>query len=110
MRNPTAFTIVEVLVALIVFTVAALGSAGTLSVAFRTNQTVIARRLALNALQSQASAMTDVPCASISAGGSVSNGVALSWTADVADSLARVVLAAEFRGTHTTLRTEFKCL
>jgi Tfp pilus assembly protein PilV len=104
-----AVSIVEVIVALTVFSVAALGSAATLAVSVRAQRNAAARREALSALQSQSEVLGSVPCALLTGGHRVVNGVAVQWTTALSDSLARVVLSASHHGTRTSLRAEVAC-
>lgn len=104
-----AVSIVEVIVALTVFSVAAIGSAAALAVSLRAQRNAAARREALSALESQSESLAAVPCALLADGNRVVGGVAVRWTVALSDSLARVTLLAMHRGTRTVLRTEVAC-
>jgi Tfp pilus assembly protein PilV len=104
-----AVSIVEVIVALTVFSVAALGSAAALTVSVRAQRNAAARREALSALQSQEEVLALVPCALLTGGQRGVNAVTVQWTVTLSDSLARVALSASHRGTRTSLRAEVVC-
>jgi prepilin-type N-terminal cleavage/methylation domain-containing protein len=109
MRNREAFSIVEVLVALVVFSVAALGSAAALGWSARLQRDAVARRDAVRALEARLVALTTAPCDSVAGGPVVVNGVVVQSAVTRTDSLITVVVAASHKGTTTTLRTEVKC-
>jgi prepilin-type N-terminal cleavage/methylation domain-containing protein len=104
-----AVSIVEVIVALAVFSVAALGSAAALTVSVRAQRNAAARREALSALQAQAETLASVPCATLASGQGVVNAVTIQWAVARSDSLVRVALSARHRGTQTSLHTEVVC-
>ena len=97
------------IVALVVFSIAALGSAAALTVSARMQLNAAARREALSALQSQAGALALLSCATLAAGQRVVGAVTVQWSVEPSDTLARVTLVAVHRGTHTSLQTEIAC-
>ena len=109
MNNRRAFSVVEVLVALMVFSIAALGSATALGVAARATSAASARREAISALRLRAAIIQSTRCGELADGQAVVAGVAVHWTISVSDSLARVALRALHRGTSTQLWTEVEC-
>jgi Tfp pilus assembly protein PilV len=109
MRTRKAVTVVEVLVALVVFSIAALGSAAVLGVAARARAAAAARREAVGALRQRAAMLALIPCDALTIGQSVVAGVTVVWTIAVTDSLAHVALRATHRGISTMLRTEIVC-
>lgn len=109
MKLRRAVSIVEVIVALAVFSVAALGSAAALAVAVRAQRNATVRREALNALEAQTEILSATPCALLAGGQRVVNGVSVLWTVTRSDSLARLVISASHRGTRTSLGTEVAC-
>ena len=109
MKLRRAVSIVEVIVALTVFSVAALGSAAALAVSVRAQRNAAARREALSALQSESEVLASTPCALLAGGQRAVNGVTVRWTVVPSDSLARIALSASHRGTRTSLRAEVAC-
>jgi prepilin-type N-terminal cleavage/methylation domain-containing protein len=109
MHTRPGVTLIEVLVALVVFSVAALGSAAALGVAARARQTESARREALSALQLRAATMAVTRCDSLASGEGVVGGVDVSWNVSIADSLAHLSLLAMHRNVLTRLDTDVVC-
>ena len=109
MRNRAAFSVVEVLVALVVFSVAALGSAAALGLAARVQREAVARREAVSALELRMAAFETLPCDSIAGGTAVISGVAVVARVTRTDSLAAIAVSATHKGTSTTLRRELPC-
>lgn len=105
-------TLVEVLVALVIFSIAALGSGAFIGASARTQMRAAARREALDVLQTKATLLDATSCAALADGTATVAGIAITWTVlwNVApDSVARVTLLARHRGTSTMLRTEVAC-
>jgi Tfp pilus assembly protein PilV len=109
MRNRTGVTVIEVLVALVVFSIGALGSAAAIAAAARAQAAALARREAVHALQAVAVSIEATPCATLANGQRTIGGVTVAWTTTVTDSLAAVLLRATHRGTTTPFSTEFVC-
>jgi Tfp pilus assembly protein PilV len=109
MRTRVAFSVVEVLVALVVFSVAALGTAAALGLAAHAQREAVARREAVNALEFRMATFATLPCDSISIGTVVINGVSVVARVTRTDSLAAIVVSAAHKGTSTTLRMEQPC-
>ena len=109
MRNHKAFSVVEVLVALVVFSVAALGSAAALGLAARVQREAVARREAVSALEFRLGSLATLPCDSIVSGAAAINGVAVYTRVTRADSLATVTVTAPHKGTVSTLQMEVRC-
>lgn len=109
MHKPKAVSVVEVLVALVVFSIAALGSAAVLGFAARATAAASARREAVGALRLRAAMIASTPCDALTNGQGVVAGVTVAWTISVTDSLAIVALRASHRGTSTLMRTEIAC-
>ena len=108
MRIRIAFTVVEVLVALIVLSVAALGSAAAVGSAAREQMRATSKREALDVVRAQAARLSALPCDSLAAGQRMVRNVALAWSV-TRDSVAVVDVSARHRGTVTALRMEFTC-
>lgn len=109
MQTRHAFSIIEVLVALVVLSVAALGSATILVAAARAQSNALARRQSVDALAAQAAVLGGTPCSALGNGNRVVSGVPVAWTVQVSDSLSLVSIIATNRGTVTGLRTEVVC-
>ena len=92
-----------------VFAVGALGSAAAIAFAARTRNLAHARRQAVAALQSTGANLFATPCAAITGGAATVAGVDVRWTAQRVDSIVRVTLEAQHRGTVSTLRVEVPC-
>lgn len=109
MKSRRAVSIIEVLVALVVFSIAALGSAAALTMSARAQRSAVARREALSALRSQAELLAAAPCAILTDGQGAVNAVTVHWTVSPSDSLTLVTLTATHAGTRTLLRIEVAC-
>jgi prepilin-type N-terminal cleavage/methylation domain-containing protein len=109
MRNRTAFSIVEVLVALVVFSIAALGSAAALGLSARVQREAVARREALSALELRMATLATLPCDSLTAGTDRIYGVAVTSRVTRTDSLVAIAVTATHKGTTTTLGSERSC-
>lgn len=108
MRNRFAFTVIEVLVALVVFSAAALGSAAAVGLAAREQIRATAKREALDAVRAQSARLMALSCDSLRSGTRNVRDVIVVWTV-VRDSLATVTLVGSLRGTATPLRVEVSC-
>ncbi|HKS06898.1 MAG TPA: hypothetical protein VJR92_11330 [Gemmatimonadaceae bacterium] len=108
MHSRPAFTVVEVLVALIVFSAAALGSAAAVGFAAREQLRAAAKREALDVVRAQSVRLTAVPCDSVGNGARTLRDVRVTWSV-VRDSLATFTVTGALRGTVTTLRIEVAC-
>jgi Tfp pilus assembly protein PilV len=109
MQMRKAVSVVEVLVALVVFSIAALGSAAVLGFAARATAVAVARREVVSALRLSAAMFASMPCEALATGQGVVAGVPIAWTVTATDSLVQVALRASFRGTSTVMRTEIAC-
>jgi prepilin-type N-terminal cleavage/methylation domain-containing protein len=109
MRNQKAFSVVEVLVALVVFSIAALGSAAALGLSARVQREAVARREAVSALEFRMATFTTLPCDSITIGAVVINGVQVVTQVMRTDSLATIAVSAVHKGTSTTVAKELPC-
>lgn len=109
MKLRRAVSIVEVMVALVVFSVGALGSAAALTVSVRAQRSAAARREAMGALRSQAGVLAPEPCTMLASGQQMIGAVNVQWTVALSDSLARIALVALHRGTRSSLHTEVAC-
>jgi prepilin-type N-terminal cleavage/methylation domain-containing protein len=103
-----AFTVVEVLVALTVFSVAALGSAAAVGSAAREQLRATAQREALDIVRAQSARLTAMPCDSLFSGARTVRAVNVAWTV-ARDSLATITLIGTHRGTTTRLHVEVAC-
>jgi prepilin-type N-terminal cleavage/methylation domain-containing protein len=108
MRRRPAFTVVEVLVALIILSVAALGSAAAVGMAAREHTRAAARRDALDATRAQTALLSAAPCDSLADGQRMIRDVVVQWTVP-RDTIARLSVVARHRGTITALRAEVAC-
>ncbi len=104
-----AFSVVELLVALVVFSVAALGGAAALAAAARNQNIAAARRVAVAELRRQAAELDAQACDQLASGRNVIAGGDVTWTVAVTDTLALIRIVAHVRGISTTLRTEVAC-
>jgi prepilin-type N-terminal cleavage/methylation domain-containing protein len=109
MQKRQGVSVIEVLVALVIFSIAALGGAASLGLAARAQRQAAATREAVGALQRQLGALGSTPCSSLASGSSLVGSVQVSWTVAVTDSLATIAASAVHRGTTTTMRTEVAC-
>ena len=75
-----AVSIIEVVVALVVFCVGALGSAAALTVSVRAQRLAAARRDATAALILQADALASLPCTALAGGQQAIGAVTVRWT------------------------------
>jgi prepilin-type N-terminal cleavage/methylation domain-containing protein len=112
-KRRSGVTLVEVLVALVILSIAALGSGAFIGASARTQLRAAARREALDALQYKASLLEATSCGAIASGAGTVGGIALSWavawSGTSTDSVAHLTVVARHRGTETTLRTEVTC-
>lgn len=109
MRNHKAFSLAEVLVALVVFSIAATGGAAALGLASRAQRQAIARREALSAIEMHLALLSAAPCDSVSSAPVVVNGIPISTTIAPTDSLVSITVSASHGGTRSLLRTEITC-
>lgn len=109
MRNQHAFSVVELLVALIILSVAVLGTTAAVGLAARAQREAIARREAIGALESRLASLSMSPCDSLTNGSVLLAGVSVSARVERTDSLAAIRLSATHRGTSTALRVEISC-
>lgn len=100
----------EVLVALVVLAIAALGSAATLGFATRMQSRAAALREAYTALRAQAALVAAVPCTSIVADSVRRGDVTVSWQVDPGDGVVFVRFRAQGRGVVAELPGEVTCL
>lgn len=103
-----AFTVVEVLVALIVFSAAALGSAAAVGFSAREQLRAAAQREALDVVRAHSARLTALPCDSVSNGSRTMRDVNVTWSI-ARDSLATITVTGSLRGTATSLRVEVAC-
>lgn len=109
MRLRRAVTLVEVLVALIVFSIGALGSAAALCVSARAASRAAARRESLAALEATADSLRAQPCAAMVNGERTADQVSVRWSVAPSDSVVGIVISATLRGVPAVLRTEVSC-
>jgi prepilin-type N-terminal cleavage/methylation domain-containing protein len=109
MPTRSGISVIEVLVALVIFSVAALGSAAALGLAARAQRQAAATREAVVALQRQLGALPVTPCSSLTSGDTLVGPVRVSWTIAIADSLAVIRARAELRGTTMMVQSEAAC-
>jgi prepilin-type N-terminal cleavage/methylation domain-containing protein len=109
MRNRKAFSVVEVLVALVVFSVAALGCAAAVGIAARVQREAIARRAAVNALELRLASLSTMPCETVTDAAGIINEVPVLTRVTRTDSLATYAVTAIHGATTTTLRMEVPC-
>jgi Tfp pilus assembly protein PilV len=111
MRNREAFSVVEVLVALIVFSVSALGSAAALGLSARFQREAVARRESINALELRLAPLILMPCDSIatSAAATTVSGIVVHTRMSRNDSLAMVTVSTLHNGIPSSLHTEVAC-
>lgn len=102
-------TVVEVLVALLVFSLGALGSAAALSVAARTHAVAAAKREALDAARRQRVALTTTPCANLVSGGTTLGAARVTWIVTYDGSLASIALRSTVRGATVYFSTAIAC-
>jgi Tfp pilus assembly protein PilV len=109
MRNRPAFSVVEVLVALVLLSIAVLGSTATIGLAARAQRNATARREAVNALEHRLASLSLAACDSIAASTAVINGVSVTTAVARSDSLVALVVSTSHKGTATSLTMEVAC-
>jgi Tfp pilus assembly protein PilV len=109
MKNSTGITLVVVLVALLIFSVAALGSAAALGVAARARTDALAKRRALAVLEAQAARLVSLSCATLANGQATLDGISVTWNVTKSDTLAHATLMALARGNIVSLDAERVC-
>jgi prepilin-type N-terminal cleavage/methylation domain-containing protein len=109
MRNRHAFSVVELLVALMILSVAVLGTTAAVGLAARAQREAIARREAIGALESRLASLSMSPCASLTNDSVLLGGVTVTALVERTDSLASILLSATHRGTSSALRAEVAC-
>jgi Tfp pilus assembly protein PilV len=101
-------SLVEILVALTVFSIAGLGSAAAIAWAAREQARAAWRREAISAVRWQIASLGAAPCDSLSSGARSVRGVFVAWTVE-RDSVIRVRVAASHRGTSARVAFEAAC-
>lgn len=102
-------TVVEVLIALIILSIAALGSAATLAYSARQQFRARTLREAYDALRMQGVYIETQSCAALADGHSVRDGLTVRWTVERGEMSARVTMTADVAGVAPTLVTEVWC-
>lgn len=103
-------TLVEVLVALVVLSVAALGAAAVLGYSARAQHRAVAIRAALDAVRARASAVTASECGALTSGGDSVGGIPLRWDVERDSLRAAITMTGGRPGAAVTLRTEVPCV
>jgi prepilin-type N-terminal cleavage/methylation domain-containing protein len=109
LQSRRGVTVVEVLVALVVLSIAALGSAATIGLSATMQHRAASLRRALEAVRLQATILEALPCTDLADEAAVVNGIAVRWRVRSAESHAAVALTADHRGATAVLRTEVSC-
>ena len=108
-RFRSGVSVVEVLVALVILSIAALGSAATIGYSARAQQRAASLRRSLEALRIRAAEIEVSPCASLASGNAVADSVVVTWQIEAAETSVGVTLTATYRDVTSTLRTEVPC-
>jgi prepilin-type N-terminal cleavage/methylation domain-containing protein len=108
-RLRSGVSVVEVLVALVILSIAAMGSAATIGYSARAQQRAASLRRSLDALRIRAAEMEASACVALANGSTVVDSVAVTWDVEVSPAFARVTLRAAHRGVTSALRTEVPC-
>jgi prepilin-type N-terminal cleavage/methylation domain-containing protein len=109
LQSRRGVTVVEVLVALVVLSIAALGSAATIGLSATMQHRAASLRRALEAVRLQATILEALPCTDLADETAVVNGIEIRWRVRRAESHAAVALTADHRGATAALRTEVSC-
>jgi prepilin-type N-terminal cleavage/methylation domain-containing protein len=108
-RVRSGVSVVEVLVALVILSIAAMGSAATIGYSARAQQRAASMRRSLEALRLRAAEIEVTPCTSLTSGSAILDSVVVTWDAQPAGATVGVALSAGYRGVTSTLRTEVPC-
>jgi prepilin-type N-terminal cleavage/methylation domain-containing protein len=105
MRRRRAFSLVEVLVAVVVTGVGLVALAGTTGVLIARGASASAAVAAAARLASVVDSLRVVPCASLASGRSSSNGIDVTWTVSASGAVRRIgaVVTWTVRQSHTRL-------
>ena len=104
-QSQRGYTIVELLIAVMIFSVGLLAMAGTASVMLTTLTSTQSRTIASSVAESRFERMRATPCASRAAGSATTRGIAESWTLDRLARADDVTVAVTFLSNHQS-RTE----
>jgi len=105
MTSQRGFTIVELLVAVVIFSVGLLALAGTSSVILTSLTSTQSRTIAANVAESRFERIRATACTARAAGTATSRGIAESWTLDRLARADDVTVAVTFVSNHQS-RTE----
>lgn len=103
--NRRGYTIVELLVAVMIFSVGLLAMAGTASVVMSTLTSTQSRTIAASVAESRFERMRATPCVNRAAGSAVSRGIAETWSLDRLARADDVTVNVRFLSSHRQ-RTE----
>jgi hypothetical protein len=109
MQSRTAFTLTEVLVALILVTIAVLGSATAIRAAARVQMHAAALRTVANELEARVAQLSATPCDAIATNTVASNGATIRWTAVPTSAAVRLEIRGELRDASASRSLEVAC-
>jgi prepilin-type N-terminal cleavage/methylation domain-containing protein len=104
-RSEQGYTIIELLVAVMIFSVGLLGMAGTASVIMSTVTSTKSRTIAASVAESRFERIRATPCASRAGGSAVSRGISEAWTIERLPRADDVTVNVSFLSRHRK-RTE----
>jgi prepilin-type N-terminal cleavage/methylation domain-containing protein len=104
-RSERGYTIIELLVAVMIFSVGLLGMAGTASVIMSTVTSTKSRTIAASVAESRFERMRATACVSRAGGSAVSRGISETWTLNRLTRADEVTVNVSFLSSHRK-RTE----
>jgi prepilin-type N-terminal cleavage/methylation domain-containing protein len=108
MQSQRGFTIIEVMLAVIVFSVGLLALAGTASVIITTLTSTQSRAIATAVAESRLERIRSTPCASRDSGSAVTRGISETWTLARLARVDDVTVAVSFLNNHKSRTEQFR--
>jgi len=107
-QSQRGFTIVEMLIAVVIFSVGLLALAGTASVTMMTLTSTQSRSIATSVAESRFERMGATACASRASGSAVSRGISETWTLDRLARADDVTVSVTFLSNHRPRTEQFR--